>query len=160
MVMFCTQEDTFPQSSPAVHVRWILPSQGIKPEVTSVNVTVGLESQLSVVVAVPQFAGLVLVLQAIVFEGGHTITGGVLSIVCIVVLQVLMFPQKSVTVSVTGCRPQPVTILGLTFIEAIPQLSVEPPSIRLGVIDALQFASSVTPTPRQIAVGGMLSVKV
>ena len=52
---------TFPQSSVADQVRVIVLSCGhAPPAVTSLNVTVGEVSQLSVAVAVPVFAGAVL----------------------------------------------------------------------------------------------------
>ena len=82
MVMFCTQVDVLPQSSVAVQVRWIFPSQGISPVVTSAKEMVGVVPQLSVAVAVPQNWGLVFVLQFLTVEGGHWMIGGTISIVC------------------------------------------------------------------------------
>jgi hypothetical protein len=61
MKIVCAQVLAFPQSSVAVQVRVIVLSCVQTPAtVTSVNVTVGVPSQLSVAVAVPVFAGAVL----------------------------------------------------------------------------------------------------
>lgn len=67
-------------------------------------------------VAVPQNWGLVFVLQDFTTETGQVIAGGITSIVCTEVEQVLILHQ-SVTVSVTGNKPQPVTTLGDTLME-------------------------------------------
>ena len=69
-----------PQSSVASHVRVVVISSGhAPPTVTSLDVMVGVESQLSVAVAVPVLAGKVLAVHAMVILGGHEITGPILS---------------------------------------------------------------------------------
>ena len=80
--MVCRHELEFPQSSVALHVRCIVYSCGHAPPiVTSVDVMVGVKSQLSVAVAVPFVPpGAVLAVHWMVILGGQkVITGGVLS---------------------------------------------------------------------------------
>ena len=70
-----------PQSSVAFHVLVIVYSCGQVGEatVTSLNVIVGIASQLSVAVALPVFEGKVLAVHSIVVFAGHVIIGAVLS---------------------------------------------------------------------------------
>ena len=92
----------FPQSSVAVQVRVIVYSCGhAPPVVTSLEVMVGVRSQLSVAVAVP-FAppGAVLAVHWIVMLGGQVITGAMLSSTKMVCRHELEFPQSSVALHV------------------------------------------------------------
>jgi len=76
--MVCAQLLEFPQSSVATHVRVMVRSCGQAPPVViSLNVIVGVGSQLSVAPAVPVLAGKVLAVQAMVILSGQSITGGV-----------------------------------------------------------------------------------
>ena len=68
--------------------------------VTSLKVTVGAPSQLSVAVAEPVFAGKVLAEHWIVTFAGHVIAGGVLSSTKMICAHVLTFPQSSVALHV------------------------------------------------------------
>ena len=63
---------------------------------TSVKVTIGDASQLSVEVGLPVITGSVLWLQRMVIFAGHVIAGATLSVTKIVWLQVLKLPQASV----------------------------------------------------------------
>ena len=63
--------------------------------VISVNVIVGLTSQLSVPVAVPVLAGSVLAVQDTVILDGHVMAGPVKSSMVMVCTQVLKLPQSS-----------------------------------------------------------------
>src|SRR6185436_18745383 len=92
-VMICTQVLLLLQSSVDVHVRVIVFSWGHDPEtITSLNTTVGETSQLSVEVADPVFAGIVLAVHSIVILGGHIKLGTVLSSTKMIWLQELIFP--------------------------------------------------------------------
>ena len=154
-----TQVDELPQASVAVHVRLIVPSQGKLPDTTSEWVKVITPGQLSVAVAVPVTEGMVSVVHVTVAVGGHVIIGGTVSIVWIPIVQVLMLPHQSVTVKVTVVLPQPVIRLGLTVMDWILQLSVEPLSTNAGVTRYWQLASKITPTPGlHRAIGGTLSL--
>ena len=76
----CIQLLELPQSSVATQVRVMVLSCGhAPPAVTSLNVTVGVPSQLSVAVAVPFAAGNVLDPHWIVVLAGQVIVGAVLS---------------------------------------------------------------------------------
>jgi hypothetical protein len=78
--MVCKHVLVFPQSSVANHVRLIVNSCGQAPAIVrSVDVIVGVASQLSVAVAVPVLAGAVLAVQRMVTLAGHTSAGAVLS---------------------------------------------------------------------------------
>ena len=79
--MVCRQLLELPQSSVALHVRLMVYSCGHPPAtVTSVEVIVGVTSQLSVAVAVPFVPpGAVLAVHNTVMLAGQVITGGVLS---------------------------------------------------------------------------------
>ena len=69
--------------------------------VTSVEVIVGVKSQLSVAVAVPFVPpGAVLAVHSMVRFGGQVITGGVLSSTKMVCRHVLELPQSSVALHV------------------------------------------------------------
>jgi len=99
--MVWTQVAEFPQSSVAVHVRVIFMPEGQLPEaVTSLKMTKGAVSQLSLAVAVPVLAGNVLPLHAMVTFGGHTMEGGTLSSTKMVWRQELEFPHASVAIQV------------------------------------------------------------
>jgi hypothetical protein len=91
-----------PQSSVAFQVLVMVYSCGHVGEatVTSLKVTVGIASQLSVAVAVPVFAGNVLAVHSIVVLAGHVIIGAVLSSTTIVWLHVFILPQSSVAFQV------------------------------------------------------------
>ena len=100
--MVCRHVLELPQSSVALQVRCIVYSCGqAPPMVTSVDVMVGVRSQLSVAVAVP-FAppGAVLAVHSMVRFGGQVMTGGVLSSTKMVCRHVLEFPQSSVALQV------------------------------------------------------------
>ena len=76
----CTQLDELPQSSEANHVRVIVLSCGQPPAaVTSLNVKLGVPSQLSVADGDPVFTGSVLAVHKIVMFAGHAMTGALLS---------------------------------------------------------------------------------
>jgi len=70
------------------------------PTVTSLEVIVGVPSQLSVAVAVPVLAGNVLAEQSIVTFVGQVSTGATLSSTTIVCTQLLELPQSSVATHV------------------------------------------------------------
>ena len=99
------------------------------PTVTSLNVTVGVASQLSVAVAVPVLAGSVLAVHWMVIFGGHVIDGALLSVTVIVWAHVELLPQPSeavqvrVMVSRTGQTPATVTSLEVMVGDPV-QLSV------------------------------------
>src|SRR5689334_14307108 len=81
----CTHAVELPQSSVAVHVRVIVSSCGHwPPTVISVEVIVGVASQLSVAVALPVLAGNVLAVHWIVTFAGQDIAGAALSSTTIV----------------------------------------------------------------------------
>ena len=81
----CVQVLVLPQSSVAVQVRVIVNSCGhAPPTVTSLDVTVGDASQLSVAVAVPVFAGNVLAVHSIVIFAGQVMVGPKLSSITMV----------------------------------------------------------------------------
>ena len=63
---------------------------------TSVKVIIGDASQLSVEVGFPVVTGSVLCVHRMVIFAGHVIAGATLSVIKIVWLQVLKFPQASV----------------------------------------------------------------
>lgn len=97
--------------------------------VTSVKVTVGVPSQLSVAVAVPVLAGKVLAVHNMVILAGQVMTGATLSSTKIVWLQVLKLPQSSVArqvrVIVLSCGHPPATVASVNVIVGVPsQLSV------------------------------------
>ena len=77
-------------------------------------------------------------------------------------MQVAEFPFTSVTVSVTVLAPTLLQskVFGLTAKDAIPQLSVEPPSTSAAVILALPEASSCTVIFWHTAVGASVSFTV
>jgi hypothetical protein len=76
----CTQLLVLPQSSAATQVRVMVLSCGqMPPTVTSLKVTVGVPSQLSVAVAVPVLAGSVLAVHWMVILAGQLNTGATLS---------------------------------------------------------------------------------
>ena len=88
-----------PQASDASHVLVIAYSCGHAPAtVTSLDVTTGARSQLSVAVAGPPVSnGSVLSVHSIVTSAGHNvIVGGVLSSTVITCEHVLLLPQASV----------------------------------------------------------------
>lgn len=83
--MVCRQVPVLPQSSVAVQVLLIVYSCAHPPAtVTSVDVIVGVASQLSVAVAVPVRAGNVLSVHSIVTFAGQVIVGPTLSSITIV----------------------------------------------------------------------------
>lgn len=105
-----------PQSSVALHVLMIVYSCGqAPPTVTSVEVMVGVTSQLSVAVATPLITGAVLAVHWMVIFEGQVITGGVLSSTKMVCIHELELPQSSVarqvlnTVNSCGHAPPTVT---------------------------------------------------
>lgn len=76
----CTQDELLPHASVATQVRVIVFSFMQEPATdTSVCVTTGPVSQLSVAVAFPVVAGVELAVHWIVVFGGHVIMGDVLS---------------------------------------------------------------------------------
>jgi hypothetical protein len=78
--MICSHVLLLLQSSVAIQVLVIVLSCGQDPLiVTSLNVKVGVTSQLSVAVALPVLAGKVLSVHSIVIFPGQIITGGTLS---------------------------------------------------------------------------------
>ena len=129
--MVCIQLLELPQSSVARHVRVMVYSCGHAPAtVTSVDVIVGVASQLSVAVAVP-FAppGAVLAVHWIVKFGGQVITGGVLSSTKMVCRHVLELPQSSVAIHVRvmvySCGHAPATVMSVeVMLTTGSQLSV------------------------------------
>jgi hypothetical protein len=127
----CVQLLEFPQSSVALHVLVMVYSCGqAPPTVTSVDVIVGVASQLSVAVAVPLAPpGAVLAVHWIVKFGGQVITGGVLSSTKIVCVQLLELPQSSIArhvlVIVYSCGHAPPTVTSVDVIVGVAsQLSV------------------------------------
>ena len=97
--------------------------------VASVDVMVGVPSQLSVAVAVPVAAGNVLVLHWMVTLDGQVIDGAALSSTTMVCTQVLELPQSSaavhVLVIVCSCGHPPGTVASAKVIVGVPsQLSV------------------------------------
>ena len=106
----------FPQSSVALHVLLIVYSCGHPPAtVTSVEVMVGVASQLSVAVAVPFVPpGAVLAVQRIVILAGQVMDGAILSSTNMVCRQVLKLPQSSVAIhvllTVNSCGHAPATV--------------------------------------------------
>lgn len=120
----CMQLLELPQSSVATQVREMVLSCGhAPPEVTSLKVTVGVPSQLSVAVAVPFAAGNVLDPHWIVVLAGHVIDGAVLSSTKIVCTQEPVFPQSSVAtqvrVIVLSCGQAPATVASLNVIVGV-----------------------------------------
>jgi hypothetical protein len=102
-VMIWMHVDTLLQSSVAVQVRVRVALVGLGigwveqvPTCTSVNVTAGFGSQLSVAVAEPVADGTVELPQGTVMSGGHVIAGGTLSFTVIAWVHVLVLPQASV----------------------------------------------------------------
>ena len=91
-----------PQSSVAFQVRVMVYSCGhvCEATVTSVKVTFGIASQLSVAVALPVFPGKVLAVHSMVTLFGQVIIGGVLSSTRMVWLHVFILPQSSVAFQV------------------------------------------------------------
>ena len=161
--MVCRHVLEFPQSSVALHVRCIVYSCGhAPPMVTSVDVMVGVKSQLSVAVAVPLVPpGAVLAVQSIVRFGGQVITGGVLSSTKMVCRHVLEFPQSSVALQVLlivySCGHAPATVTSVDVIVGVrSQLSVAvavpfaPPGAVLAVHCMVRFGG-------QVMTGGVLS---
>jgi hypothetical protein len=127
----CVQLLELPQSSVALHVLVIVYSCGhAPPTVTSVDVIVGVASQLSVAVAVPLAPpGAVLAEHCIVIFGGQVITGGVLSSTKMVCVQLLELPQSSIArqvlVIVYSCGHAPPTVTSVEVIVGVEsQLSV------------------------------------
>jgi hypothetical protein len=91
----------FPQSSVAVHVRVITYDCGQLPAASlSLELTLGLPSQLSVALAEPVFDGAVLSSHSTVTSAGTTRSGAVVSTTAIVCTHWLLFPQSSVAVHV------------------------------------------------------------
>ena len=88
------------------------------------------------------------------------ITGFSLSCTVTVEVHVAVLPLKSVTVRVTIFAPTlaQVNAFGEAENEAMPQLSVEPPSMSVPVIDALPVASKFTSMFLHIATGFSSSV--
>ena len=130
--------------------------------VTSVDVMVGVGSQLSVAVAVPFVPpGAVLAVHSIVIFGGHVITGGVLSSTKMVCRHVLELPQSSVALQVRlivySCGHAPATVTSVDVIVGVrSQLSVAvavpfvPPGAVLAVHCMVRFDG-------QVICGGVLS---
>jgi hypothetical protein len=129
--MVCVQVLELPQSSVARHVRVIVYSCGhAPPTVTSVDVMVGVASQLSVAVAVP-FAppGAVLAEHWMVRLAGQVITGGVLSSTTMICVHELELPQSSIArhvrVMVNSCgHVPPVVTSDDVMVGVASQLSV------------------------------------
>jgi hypothetical protein len=128
--MVCTQDDELPQSSAALQVLVIVYSCGHPPAtVTSVEVIVGVPSQLSVAVAVPVFAGNVLAVQSTVTLAGQVMVGAALSSTKMTCTQDVEFPQSSAAVQVLlmvySCGHPPATVTSEDEIVGVPsQLSV------------------------------------
>ena len=129
--MVCRHVLELPQSSVALQVRLIVYSCGHPPAtVTSVDVMVGVRSQLSVAVAVPLVPpGAVLAVHSIVRFGGQVICGGVLSSTKMVCRQVLELPQSSVALHVRlmvySCGHAPATVTSVEVTVGVAsQLSV------------------------------------
>jgi hypothetical protein len=162
--MICRQVLLFPQSSVALQVRLIVYSCGQFPAmVTSVDVIVGVASQLSVAVAVPLLPpGAVLAVHSMVILGGqNVITGGVLSSTKMVWRHVLELPQSSVArqvlLIVYSCGHAPATVTSVDVIVGVAsQLSVAvavpfaPPGAVLAVHWIVRFGGHVI-------TGGVLS---
>ena len=161
--MVCRQVLELPQSSVALQVLLIVYSCGHAPAmVTSVEVIVGVVSQLSVAVATP-FAppGAVLAVHWIVRFGGQVITGGVLSSTKMVCRHVLELPHTSVArhvlLMVYSCGHAPPTVTSVDVMVIVPaQLSVAvavplvPPGAVLAVHSIVRFGGHVM-------TGGVLS---
>jgi hypothetical protein len=116
--MNCWQVALLPQTSVAVHVRLTTVVIGQGPPITlSVNVTVGIGSQLSVALALPVALGAVESLQARVISDGHTMAGGVASTTLIVCTQLALIPWQPVAVQVrlitVICGQLPGSVLSL-----------------------------------------------
>jgi hypothetical protein len=101
IMIVCTQLLELPQSSVALQVRVMVYSCAhAPPTVTSLEVMVGVASQLSDAVAEPVFAGKVLAVQRMVTFGGQDMVGAMLSSTTIVCTQELVLPQSSLAVQV------------------------------------------------------------
>jgi hypothetical protein len=130
--------------------------------VTSVEVIVGVASQLSVAVAVPAGPpGAVLTEHWMVTLAGQVITGGVLSSTKMICVQVLELPQSSVAlhvlVMVYSCGQAPPTVTSVEVMVGVAsQLSVAvavplaPPGAVLAEHCIVRFAG-------QVIAGGVLS---
>lgn len=110
------------------------------PTVTSLEVIVGVASQLSVAVAVPVLPGKVLSVHCIVILAGHEMAGATLSSITMVCTQLLVLPQSSVATHVrvmvlsSGHDPPTVT-------------SVD---VRVGVASQLSVAVAVPVLPGKV----------
>lgn len=126
----CTQEAELPQSSAANQVLLMVYSWGHPPAiVTSLEVIVGVLSQLSVAVAVPVLAGNVLAVHNTVIFAGHVIEGAALSSTKITWTQEAELPQSSeafqVLLIVYSCGQFPAIVTSEEVIVGVPsQLSV------------------------------------
>ena len=119
-----------PLANPAVCA--ILDPEQLSSEVGSVQVATAPQAPLSL------FNDIV--------DGRETILGSVTSTTVTVAVQPAAFPLVSITKRETVLAPRsPQSKLDtVAFKEAIPQLSVEPPSISAAVIETVPFASSCT----------------
>ena len=86
--------------------------------------------------------------------------GGMVSRLWTFAIHEFVFPQISSTVKVTCEIPQPEIVDGLAVIDLIPQLSVEPPSIKFGEMEALQLSFKTTPIFVQMATGRTMSFAI
>jgi hypothetical protein len=159
--MVCTQVEALPQLSVAFQVRVITCPPAQVPGVsTSVKVMTGAGSQLSVAVALPLAAGVTGSWQLIVTSAGQVMTGGVLSCIVIVWIQVEAFPQLSVAfqVRVTTWLPGqlPKTSVSLKVITgAGSQLSV---AVALPVVPGVTGSWQLIVTfAGQVITGGVIS---
>ena|SRR6187402_2927511 len=101
MVTICKQVLVLPHESVAVQVLLIVYSCGHVPAiVTSLYVTAGAGSQVSVALAIPVLSAEVESVHSIVTSAGQEITGTVKSCTTMVALQVEELPQSSVAVHV------------------------------------------------------------
>lgn len=101
LVIVCTQVDMLPHLSVDFQVRDSTKDCGHAPGgITSVYVTSGAVSQLSVEVACPVLAGAVLARHPIVILAGHVRDGGELSVMTMDWTHVLELRQLSVAVQV------------------------------------------------------------
>ena len=103
MVMTWPQVLLLPQASVAVQVRLMVYSCGqtIEAVVTSLKVTTGAGSQLSVAVAFPVLAGNVLAVHSmVIFAGQSVMTGAVLSSTTMVWTHAAVLPHASTVLKV------------------------------------------------------------
>ena len=110
-VMICSQVDSLPHSSTAVHTLRIVPalppqSVNTPPSLSSNEIVIFVTSlQLSVAVISPVALGVLSSSQLIVISATHAITGAVSSITVIICSHVASLPQASTAVHVLTITP-------------------------------------------------------